>query len=121
MYFGWLPVSDFRNETTSPMNVARLSVYDDEMSSTQVAELYENELSSVLALPEYKEPVEYTLGDLNKDDSVNAADALIVLKIAAKIEESNEELNLIGDMDSNGQLNAADALIILKIAAKIEI
>lgn len=127
IYFGWLPTSDFRNETTSPMNVARLSIYDSSMSADKVAELYEYEMSSVLALPEYAEgptdqPTDeplYVKGDLNNDGVVDAKDALTVLRMAAKIEEIKEDSVVIGDMDDNGYLDASDALSILKIAAKL--
>lgn len=119
MYFGWLPISEYKNELSSPVNVTRMSCYDTSMSASEVAELYEYEMSSILSLPEYVEKPEL-LGDLNQDGNVNAQDALIVLKIAAKIEEATEDSLLNGDMDANGQLNAQDALSILKIAAKID-
>lgn len=120
MYFGWLPTSDYRNETTSPMNITRMSCYDNKMTDEQVAILYETELAAINEYPEYVEVPDYTPGDVNEDEQVNAVDALFVLKVAAKIEEATERQLLIGDMDGGGTLDAKDALAILKIAAKID-
>lgn len=60
------------------------------------------------------------LGDVNADGLVNAADALLVLKHAAKISELTETQLLVADMDGNSKYDAADALKILRIAAKID-
>ena len=61
-----------------------------------------------------------TLGDVNGDGSVNASDALLVLKHAARISLLSEEQCKLADMDANGKYDAADALKILRIAAKID-
>lgn len=58
-------------------------------------------------------------GDTNKDKIINSSDALEILKIAAKIIETNEYAEVAGDVDGNNQLDAADALNVLKYAAKI--
>lgn len=119
IYFGWLPTSEYRNETTSPMNISRMSFYDDDMTSDKVKALYETELATIMEMPEYVEEPEYKAGDINKDDVVDASDALIVLKIAAKLEEAAEDAVEIADLNADGILNAEDALSILKIAAKL--
>ena len=119
MYFGWIPTDIYRNEITSPINVTRMSCYDMKMSEEEVAALYNKEISAINEMPEYVEMPDYTLGDLNNDTKVNALDALIVLKVAAKIETSTDEMVLIGDMNGDGALDARDALSILKIAAKL--
>lgn len=55
-------------------------------------------------------------GDINIDGSINASDALMVLKHAAKIDSVD---TLVADVDENNTVNATDALWILKFAAKI--
>lgn len=63
----------------------------------------------------------YLLGDVNKDGSVNAIDALMVLKHAAKLELLNDEQRLIANLDGNESIDAKDALKILRIAAKLDL
>lgn len=55
-------------------------------------------------------------GDINIDGNINAADALLVLRHAAKIELID---TLVADVDENKSVNANDALLILKYAAKM--
>lgn len=62
---------------------------------------------------------EISLGDINADASINASDALLVLKCAASmIEFSDDELSA-ADVTRDGKVNASDALKILKYAAGI--
>lgn len=58
-------------------------------------------------------------GDVNRDGVINANDALILLKVSAKILESSDDYLKYGDLNQDGILDAEDALIILKISAKI--
>lgn len=126
MYFGWLPMKDTQNETTSPMNVSRISCYDIDMTADEVKALYEQELSTINAMPEYKDslptedPDTTLAGDLNKDGRITAQDALIALKIAAKMIDATEEDLAIGDINEDGKVDAKDALKMLRIAAKLE-
>lgn len=56
-----------------------------------------------------------TKGDVNGDNKVNSADALLVLQhVVGLITISGDAFNK-GDMDSNGRLNSYDALQILQI------
>lgn len=65
-------------------------------------------------LPDYK------LGDVNKDGNVDASDALLVLKHAAKLELIEDEILLkAADVQADDIIDANDALTILKIAAKL--
>lgn len=64
------------------------------------------------------EPV--LLGDVNGDGSVDASDALLVLKHAVKLERIDEEKSVLADVNKDGNIDASDALRILKIAAKLE-
>ena len=58
-------------------------------------------------------------GDYDNDGVITVADALIALRIAAKLAPETSELITIGDYDSDGRITVADALIILRIAAKL--
>ena len=57
-------------------------------------------------------------GDLNRDNVINASDALFILKISAKLCEESGCL-FTPDVNKDGKVNAEDALLVLKIAAKI--
>ena len=59
-------------------------------------------------------------GDLDKDGEITVGDALIALRIAAKLLEATEEDVLIGDVDNDGEITVSDALKILRVAAKLE-
>lgn len=65
------------------------------------------------------EKIENLLGDVDSDGSVNAADALSVLKHAAKIESLSDEKLVLADVNTDDRIDAVDALAILKIAAKV--
>lgn len=69
--------------------------------------------------PDVPAPDEIVLGDVNRDDDINAVDALAVLKHAAKIEVLSEEDLIRADLNEDEKIDAKDALEILKIAAKI--
>ncbi len=56
-------------------------------------------------------------GDLDQDGSINSADALTVLKIAANLTVPTSAQKRIADVNQDGKINAADALLILKRAA----
>lgn len=58
-------------------------------------------------------------GDVNEDYSINAEDALVVLKHSAKLELIEEILHKKADVDGNAIIDASDALDILKYAANI--
>ena len=66
------------------------------------------------------EIVSFILGDVNEDTKVNAEDALLVLKHAAKLESLTKPVRLLAaDVNKDEAIDAKDALDILKIAAKI--
>lgn len=63
---------------------------------------------------------EYTLGDANQDGNIDAKDALVVLKHAAKIEVISDEVALLAaNVTKDEKIDASDALEILKYAANI--
>lgn len=63
--------------------------------------------------------IEYIRGDSNNSQSVDAQDALVVLKSAAKIITADEAIIYRADVNRSGSLDSQDALWILKYAAKI--
>ena len=58
-------------------------------------------------------------GDINNSELVDANDALLVLKHAAKISVIEDEYLVVADVTGDGNIDAKDALDILKFAAKI--
>ena len=54
------------------------------------------------------------------DGSVNAKDARLALRAAAKVEALNEVQNALADVTGDGRVKAADARTILRIAARLE-
>ena len=61
----------------------------------------------------------YLLGDVDKNSKVDAVDALLVLKHAAKISLIDESVYVLADVTKDDRIDANDALKILKYAAKI--
>ena len=61
----------------------------------------------------------FTPGDMDGDGEITVADALNVLRIAAKLAEETPEALRIGDMDGDGEITVSDALRVLRIAAKL--
>ncbi len=71
--------------------------------------------------PSETEPVKgFTLGDVNKDGNVNAKDARLALRAAAKLETLDELQAKLADVTEDGKVKAGDARMILRIAAKLE-
>lgn len=60
------------------------------------------------------------LGDVNKDDKINAADARLALRISAKLETVDDEAMTAADVNYDGTVNAADARLILRVSAKLD-
>ena len=58
-------------------------------------------------------------GDLDGDGEITVSDALIALRIAAKLADETEETIAIGDSDGDGHITVSDALAILRVAAKL--
>ncbi len=58
-------------------------------------------------------------GDFDFDRQITVADALMALRISAKIVATNELYILIGDIDYDGAVTVSDALAILRVAARM--
>jgi len=85
---------------------------------TEVADI-DVDADAVVTLNKSPKPASVTLGDVNNDNSINATDALAVLKHAAKIEILTGDALEAADVIDIGTINAEDALQILKKAAKL--
>ena len=60
---------------------------------------------------------DFITGDLNGDEKVNTADAVVVLKYAADMITLDTNQQRAGDCNHDGAINTADAVLILKYAA----
>ena len=58
-------------------------------------------------------------GDLDGDGEITVADALIALRIAARMAQATEQDMLIGDIDLDGEITVSDSLAILRVAARM--
>ncbi len=60
------------------------------------------------------------LGDVNCDGKSNAADARITLRISARLDATDDIINLAADCDGKAKVTAADARVILRVSAKLQ-
>ncbi|MBQ8209965.1 MAG: dockerin type I repeat-containing protein [Clostridia bacterium] len=63
---------------------------------------------------------EYTLGDVNADGEITAADARLILRNSAELEVLSAEQKAVADINSDGDVTASDARIALRISAELE-
>lgn len=63
---------------------------------------------------------DYASGDVDMNGSVDAADALLILKKAAALVSLSEEQLVLADLNEDSIIDAKDALAVLKIAAGIK-
>lgn len=63
----------------------------------------------------------YSKGDISGDGKVQANDARLALRIAAKLDLCTEKQLSAGDIDKNGKIDASDARKILRFAASLDI
>lgn len=83
--------------------------------------IWVKETCVITVLDEYK-PVDTLTknpGDVDLDEKVNASDALMVLKCAAKMITLDEQQTLNADVTNDEKIDATDALKILQYAAQI--
>ena len=63
--------------------------------------------------------IDMTKGDPDGDGEITVADALIALRIAARLAPETPEMIAVCDTDGDGAITVADALSILRVAAKL--
>ncbi len=59
------------------------------------------------------------MGDLDADGNITVSDALVALRIAAKMAEGTATDLALGDIDKDGKITVSDSLAILRVAAKM--
>ncbi len=70
---------------------------------------------------EQQEPENLTYGDVNQDESIDAKDALLILKAAVGKISLTETQQKLAELNDDGHINAKDALLVLqKSVDKIE-
>lgn len=62
----------------------------------------------------------FSVGDVNGDGAVRAADARLALRCSARIEELTEEQLDAADVDKSGKVTASDARQILRFSANLD-
>ena len=64
--------------------------------------------------------VSSVFGDANNDGDVTAADARLVLRVSASLEEPTERILNFADTNEDGEITASDARTILRVSADLE-
>lgn len=59
-------------------------------------------------------------GDVDKDGKVTAADARLILRYSAGLQQFTDEQKCIADFDHDGNVNSSDARTALRTASKLE-
>ena len=60
------------------------------------------------------------LGDIDGNGKINATDARLILRIAAKLDASTDTKLLAGDLNGDGKISASEARSALRFAARLE-
>ena len=59
-------------------------------------------------------------GDTQANGKINASDARIILRIAARLEQPDDVTKDAADVDSDGKVTSKEARIVLRFAAKLQ-
>lgn len=62
-----------------------------------------------------------SLGDVDGNGRITAADARIALRSAAKLEQLSPGQEAVADADGDGKITATDARLILRVAARLDV
>lgn len=73
-----------------------------------------------LILAKRTSEVKFSLGDVDDDGKITAADARLALRMSVNLEKPTEDQKMAADIDGNGSVTAADARIILRISVNLE-
>lgn len=79
--------------------------------------------SEALSEPATEEIIEFDeakLGDVNRDEKVNAADARLLIRCSACLEALSEYIRIYGDYNKDGKITASDARTALRVASKLD-
>lgn len=60
------------------------------------------------------------LGDVNGDGRITASDARSVLRVASRLDKSDDLFNLAADCDGKTKITASDARVVLRVASKLQ-
>lgn len=104
------PMSASTYQPCADAYFGEIACYDVALTAEQVTAVYNEQLEK------YPE-VTVTLGDVNADSNITAADALLVLKHAAKLEILEGDALIAADVNVDASVESGDALNILKYAA----
>jgi hypothetical protein len=63
----------------------------------------------------------FMYGDMDDDGEITVYDALMALRIAAKLANATDHDYLVGDVDGDDEITVYDALMILRVAAKLAV
>lgn len=93
-------------------------------TSPEIAESMTNEAVSEEVSTDDSDVViefdETKYGDVNNDGKINAADARLLLRCSAELEDITVYILTYGDYNSDGEITAADARTALRISASVE-
>lgn len=81
---------------------------------------FETSHFSAYALVDESEEIKYSLGDVDNDGNVTAADARLALRASVNLEKFERPQVLSADTDKNGSVTASDARTILRVSVKLE-
>lgn len=117
---------DAREYTLSTEGYTNLEMYLNELMGEELAWAGYNPTPTIPPL-ETPEPTAtpiptkapFLLGDVDKDGDIDAADALEILKYAAKLRDFDKMQMLVANVNKDDNINAGDALKVLKIAARL--
>ncbi|MBR5427243.1 MAG: leucine-rich repeat protein [Clostridia bacterium] len=62
----------------------------------------------------------HLLGDVDADEALTSADARLLLRVAAKLEDPSDWQRAAGDMNEDGKIRSADARLALSICALLD-
>ncbi len=73
-----------------------------------------------LILAKRTSEITYSLGDVDNDGKITAADARMALRMSVNLDKPTDDQKLAADVDGNGNVTAADARIILRVSVNLE-
>jgi hypothetical protein len=97
--------------------IATITVSDPEWRGSEIITFTAKDPAGISASDTVSFTVKILLGDVNKDGSVKADDAIIALQIAADVREPSDYEKVAADITGDGKILANDAIKILQIAA----